>query len=146
MVLPPRYGQAYLWSNRQRRPASTITANRTPSFTYLKEKLSCGGVTSENTRSLLGSAIFCTCQVGCHIRNLTLRRRSHFAGWLCEVRQSQLLSICLTISGLQLTPNRQRGTADECETRLLERHCKRIDHGDGNSTTAQGSFCLRCIR
>src|SRR5882757_698750 len=100
MALSPRYGRAYLWSSLQERPAFTTMANRTQLFTSLKERLLCGGVTSENTPPLLERAIFCMCRVGCHIRNSTLRRNTHFDGWLCEVRQSRSLSICLTISGL----------------------------------------------
>jgi hypothetical protein len=105
MVLPPPCGQAYLWLSLQRRLASLTTANRTPSFTFLKEKLVCGGATPGNTRLSPGRAIFCMCRVGCHIRSSTRRKRILSDGWLCEVRQSRSLSICLTISGHQLTRN-----------------------------------------
>jgi hypothetical protein len=87
----PHYGRAYLWLSLQRRPASTTMASRTPPFTSLRERLPCDGATSRNTSSLLVLAIFFMYQVGCRIRNSTLRRKIHFDGWLYEVRQSQSL-------------------------------------------------------
>jgi hypothetical protein len=49
---------------------------------YVLEGEACvrGGAGLGNTRSLLGRATFCMCRVGCHIRNSTLRRNTHFDG------------------------------------------------------------------
>ena len=146
MALSPRYGQEFLWLNPQQRPAFTTTANRTPSSTSLRERPQCGGANLENIQPPFKRAIFCTYQAGCRIRNLILRRSIHFDGWLCEVRRSQSLSICLTISGRQPAQNRQRGNADEYEKRFLEHHRQRVGHGGGHSASARINFCFWCIR
>src|ERR1700744_4387057 len=106
MGLLPHCGQAYSWSSLPDRPASTITESRTPLFTSLRERLVFAGATSENIRPLWQPAIFYMCRVGCHIRNSTLLRTTHFDGWWCEVPQNRSLSICLATSGL---PHKYRG-------------------------------------